>query len=77
MSPARLVPGHCHPLIPFSVFSFRFSVKKICNINNLMRRFVSFESKNGIIRISRITRIITRACLIIKFPGQEKKQEEE
>ena len=44
MSPAPLVPEHCHPLI---------------------------------YRIYRIARIITRACLIIKFPGPKKKQEEE
>jgi len=38
------------PLIPFSVFGFQFPVKKIGNINELMRWFVSFETKIGIIQ---------------------------
>ena len=36
--------------MPLSVSSYQFPVKKICNINKLMRQFVSFESKNGINR---------------------------
>ena len=31
-----------------TVFGFQFSVKKICDINKLMRQLVSFESKRGI-----------------------------
>jgi len=33
---------------PKTVFGFQFSVKKICNINKLIRWFVYFESKNGL-----------------------------
>ena len=44
--PSPAVPGSC--LIPFSVFGFQFSVKKICNINKLIRWFVAFETKIGL-----------------------------
>jgi len=40
------------PFIPFSVFGFRFSVKKIRIISKLKLKFVAFETELGIIPLS-------------------------